>query len=156
MWPVVATQFLKTRVSPDVKHRVQQAATQQLITESTWLKQLVIEALGNSAQSITDEVESARSVELSSARDSRLYVRLRHDDRLLLRERVGDLRFGSCPIASKELGAASERRIVGTEALSGGARCHWSEHESDREGCQPRRQAGWTQSGGPVGRAQGR
>jgi predicted DNA binding CopG/RHH family protein len=88
MWPVVATQFLKTRVSPDVKHRVQQAATQQLITESTWLKQLVIEALGNSAQSITDEVESARSVELSSARDSRLYVRLRHEDRLLLRERA--------------------------------------------------------------------
>jgi len=88
MWPVAAAQFLKTRVTPDVKHRVQQAASQQLITESIWLKRLVIQGLGNSAQSITDDVGSTGSVEPSCARDSRLYVRLRHEDRLLLRGRA--------------------------------------------------------------------
>src|SRR6516165_724007 len=88
MWPVVATQFLKTRVSPDIKHRVQQAASRQLITESIWLKRLVIQALSDSTESNSDEVGSAGGVEPSSARDSRLYVRLRHEDRLLLRERA--------------------------------------------------------------------
>jgi hypothetical protein len=58
MWPVSAMQFLKTRVSPDIKHRVQQAANRQLITESVWLKRLVIQALSNSAESNLDEVEA--------------------------------------------------------------------------------------------------
>ena len=88
MWPVAATEFLKTRVSPDIKHRVQQAASQQLITESIWLKRLVIQALSEPARSNIGETGSAGSVEPSSARDSRLYVRLRHEDRLLLRERA--------------------------------------------------------------------
>jgi len=88
MWPVAATQFLKARVSPDIKHQVQQAAGQQLITESIWLKRLVIQALSDSTESNSDEVGSAGGVEPSSARDSRLYVRLRHEDRLLLRERA--------------------------------------------------------------------
>jgi hypothetical protein len=88
MWPVAATQFLKTRVSPGIKHRVQQAASRQLITESIWLKRLVIQALSDSTESNSDEVGSAGRVEPSSARDSRLYVRLRHEDRLLLRERA--------------------------------------------------------------------
>jgi hypothetical protein len=88
MWPVVATQFLKTRVPPDIKQRVQQAASQQLITESIWLKRLVNQALSESANAETDEIGSAGSVESSGARDSRLYVRLRREDRLLLRERA--------------------------------------------------------------------
>jgi hypothetical protein len=88
MWPVSATQFLKTRVPPDIKHRVQQAANQQLITESVWLKRLVILALSDFAESTLDGVGSAGSVEPSAARDSRLYVRLLHEDRLLLRERA--------------------------------------------------------------------
>jgi hypothetical protein len=88
MWPVAATQFLKTRVPPDLKHRVRQAASRQLITESIWLKRLVIQALNDSTESNSDEVGSAGRVEPSSARDSRLYVRLRHEDRLLLSERA--------------------------------------------------------------------
>ena len=88
MWPVVATQFLKTRVSPDIKLRVQQAASRQLITESVWLKRLVIQALSESANAKTDEIGSAGSGEPSGARDSRVYVRLRREDRLLLRERA--------------------------------------------------------------------
>jgi hypothetical protein len=67
---------------------VQQAASRQLITESIWLKRLVIKALGDSTESNSDEVGSAGRVEPSSARDSRLYVRLRHEDRLLLSERA--------------------------------------------------------------------
>ena len=88
MWPVVTAQFLKTRIAPDIKRRVQRAAGQQLITESTWLKRLVIQALTDSTESNSNEVGSAGRVEPSSARDSRLYVRLRHEDRLLLRERA--------------------------------------------------------------------
>ena len=49
MWPVAAAQFLKTRVSPDIKERVQQAANRQLITESIWLKRLVIQATPEAA-----------------------------------------------------------------------------------------------------------
>jgi hypothetical protein len=88
MWPVGASQFLKTRVSPDIKHRVQQTANQQLITESIWLKRLVIQALSDSAESNSVELGSASSAEPSGARHARLYVRLRDEDRLLLRERA--------------------------------------------------------------------
>jgi len=88
MWPVAATQFLKTRVSPDIKYRVQQAAGQELITESVWLKRLVVHALSNSAQANADEVGSPKIGEPSGARDSRLYVRLRLEDHLLVRERA--------------------------------------------------------------------
>jgi len=48
----------------------------------------VIQALKDSTESNSDEVGSAGRVEPSSARDSRLYVRLRPEDRLLLRERA--------------------------------------------------------------------
>jgi hypothetical protein len=88
MWPVGATRFLKTRVSPDIKHRVQQTSNQQLITESIWLKRLVIQALSDSAASNSTELRSASSAEPSGPRHARLYVRLRDEDRLLLRERA--------------------------------------------------------------------
>jgi hypothetical protein len=84
---MVAAQFLKTRVSPDIKHRVQQAASQQLITESIWLRRLVIQALRDHLESNSDKDGRASSTELS-ARHARFYVRLRDEDRLLLRERA--------------------------------------------------------------------
>ena len=87
MWPVAATQFLKTRVSPDIKHRVQQAASQQLITESIWLKRLVIQALSESRESVPDAIGSTIRADRDS-RDARLCVRLRQDDRLLLHGRA--------------------------------------------------------------------
>ena len=87
MWPVVATQFLKTRVSPDIKHRVQQAASRQLITESIWLKRLVIQALSESRESVPDAIGSTIRADRDS-RDARLCVRLRQDDRLLLHGRA--------------------------------------------------------------------
>ena len=87
MWPVVATQFLKTRVSPDIKRRVQQAASRQLITESIWLKRLVIQALSESRESVPDAIGSTIRADRDS-RDARLCVRLRQDDRLLLHGRA--------------------------------------------------------------------
>ena len=87
MWPMAATQFLKTRVSPDIKHRVQQVASQQLITESIWLKRLVIRALSEFRESASAAMGSMIRAE-GGARDSRLYVRLRLEDHLLLRERA--------------------------------------------------------------------
>ena len=88
MWRVIAAQFLKTRVSPDIKHRVQQAASQQLITESIWLKRLVIQALSDFAEPNVEGVGSPSNNEGSGARHARLYARLRDEDRLLLRERA--------------------------------------------------------------------
>lgn len=87
MWPVGAAHFLKTRVSPEVKHRVQQTVSQQLIPESIWLKRLVMRALRESGESISDAIGSTRPAE-SGGRDARLYVRLRLEDRLLVCERA--------------------------------------------------------------------
>jgi hypothetical protein len=78
---------LKTRVSPDIKIRVQQAASQQLIPESIWLKRLVIRALGESGESESDVKGSTIRAE-GGGRDARLYVRLRAEDRLLLHDRA--------------------------------------------------------------------
>ena len=85
MWPMAAAQFLKTRISHEEKRRVQVLASELLITESVWLKQLVMRALGESASPLPDPIARQRQPERQS-RDARLYVRLRHEDRLLLRE----------------------------------------------------------------------
>src|SRR6516162_1367995 len=87
MWPVAATQFLKTRVSPDIKHRVRQAASQGLITESVWLKRLVMRELSESGERVSDALGGAIRVE-RQVRDARLYVRLRPEDHLLLGDRA--------------------------------------------------------------------
>jgi hypothetical protein len=87
MWPMVAVQFLKTRVSLEEKQRVQALASQLFITESVWLKRLVMRALGESAASLPDTIVIQREPERCT-RDARLYVRLRLEDRLLLRERA--------------------------------------------------------------------
>jgi hypothetical protein len=69
------------------KRRVHALANQQLITESTWLKRLVVNALCGTAESVPDLIGSSRPAE-TVARNARLYVRLRPEDRLLLRERA--------------------------------------------------------------------
>jgi hypothetical protein len=60
MWPVGATQFLKARVSLDLKLEVQRAAHRELITESVWLRRLVAAEVSSGAQSLgtkTEEVD---------------------------------------------------------------------------------------------------
>ena len=90
MWPMVATQFLKARVSVEEKRRVQVMARQELITESVWLKRLAIAAINDSQRRyVTDETApAARGEPQRCSRDARLYVRLRPEDCLLLRERA--------------------------------------------------------------------
>jgi hypothetical protein len=57
-------------------------------------------ALSDFAESTLDGVGSAGSVEPSAARDSRLYVRLLHEDRLLLRERAAARGMGAATYVS--------------------------------------------------------
>jgi hypothetical protein len=66
---------------------VQQAASQQLVTESIWVKRLVMRALNELSESISDGIYTTKLAE-SGARKARLYVRLRHEDRILLHERA--------------------------------------------------------------------
>lgn len=87
MWPMAAAHFLKTRISHEEKQRVQVLASELLITESVWLKQLVMRALGESASPLPDPIDGQSQPERQS-RDARLYVRLQSEDRLLLCERA--------------------------------------------------------------------
>lgn len=84
---MAAAQFLKARVSPETKRLVQAIASEQLITESMWLKRLVIDAL-RAAPTSSKGALTKREDDPRAARGARLYVRLRHEDRLLLRERA--------------------------------------------------------------------
>ena len=47
----MVTEFIKTRVSPDIKARVNEAAQRQLLTESVWLRRAVDSALRNTPAS---------------------------------------------------------------------------------------------------------
>ena len=87
MWPMTAAQFLKTRVSLEDKQRVQALASQLFITESVWLKRLVMKALRESAAPLPEAIASQPEPE-HPTRDARLYVRVGPEDRLLLRERA--------------------------------------------------------------------
>jgi hypothetical protein len=99
MWPMVAAQFLKTRVSLKEKQRVHALASQLIITESVWLKRLVIRALGESAASLPEAIASQGQPERHT-RDARLSVRLRPEDRLLLYERAAARGMASATYAS--------------------------------------------------------
>jgi len=79
-----AAQFLKTRVSPETKARVQAVAQRQLLTESIWLRRTVDAALSKSDVSPLDVPDLAKE----SLRGRCLYVRLRPEDRLLLTDRA--------------------------------------------------------------------
>jgi hypothetical protein len=82
---VAASQYLKTRVSPDTKRLGQRAAIEQFVTESVWLRRIVLAALSSFAAA---SVSAASVPHATAPRAARLYVRLRPDDQLLLRERA--------------------------------------------------------------------
>jgi hypothetical protein len=107
-----AAQFLKTRVSSETKERVHALAEQQLITESVWLKRLVTAALRddpefNSAKT-RSESTSSKTVLSAAVLETdgdeipgmRVCIRLRPDDRLLLRERASARRMPSATYVS--------------------------------------------------------
>jgi hypothetical protein len=94
-----ATQILKTRVTPDTKARVLEITQGELLTEAVWLRRLVARALHEEGPSLATSrgVAERHSGPVTAARGrcsknpgraSRLYVRLRREDRLLLRERA--------------------------------------------------------------------
>ncbi|HMN44678.1 MAG TPA: hypothetical protein PKE27_08905 [Povalibacter sp.] len=94
---MATTHLLKARVSLETKQRVQALAEQQLVTESAWLRRLVAAASSGSAEGPArgGQFASRHPVPLTRvlADDGgrpgpRVYVRLRPDDRLLLRERA--------------------------------------------------------------------
>jgi Bacterial mobilisation protein (MobC) len=95
---MVATHFLRTRVTPETKARVSAIAQRQLLTESIWLRRLIVKALHeqesvSTSQEIAephDRLVTEERGQCSRKRGhaSRLFVRIRTEDQLLLRERA--------------------------------------------------------------------
>ena len=89
------TEILKARVSPELKLQAKTVADRELLTEAAWLKRLVIREVRSADVTGTSPAEP-RGAEAShrpaardtSDRDVRVYVRLRHEDRLLLEARA--------------------------------------------------------------------
>lgn len=91
------SEVLKTRIAPELKLQAKALADRQLLSEAAWLKRLVIREI-RSAREADAEVERepcrASSVP-KSGRDARsaggcsrpIFVRLKHEDRLLLEAR---------------------------------------------------------------------
>ena len=91
----MVTEFIKTRVSPDTKSRVNEAAQRQLLTESVWLRRAIDAALRSEPVSEDGLIHRAgigRSREEPSfgprSARTRICIRVRHGDRLILRERA--------------------------------------------------------------------
>ena len=91
------TEILKVRVSPELKLQAKTVADRELLTEAAWLKRLVIREV-RAADVTGTSLAEPRGAEASrrpglaargtSGRDVRVYVRLRHEDRLLLEARA--------------------------------------------------------------------
>jgi hypothetical protein len=104
---VGATEILRTRVTPETKTRVAEVTQGRLLTESIWLRQLILREL----RSVDSEGRLGRHgnapVTIARGRCSKrrtpssgLYVRLRQDDRLLLHERAAARGMASATYAS--------------------------------------------------------
>jgi len=93
--PVGATEVIKTRITPETKARVAEVTQAQLLTESIWLRRLVLRELraiapGDSpGHHVGGSFGGARG-QCCTRRvpGSSLHVKLRPDDRLLLHERA--------------------------------------------------------------------
>lgn len=92
---MVTAQFLKTRITPEVKGRVQSLAQDQLVTESVWLKRLVLEALKASPLELIpgpmgrpNAARTGSPAPSHGLKDRRVHLRLRPEDLRLLEERA--------------------------------------------------------------------
>jgi hypothetical protein len=93
-----ATQILKTRVTRETKIRVLEITRDELLTEAVWLRRLVARALREQTSAAPCRPGAERNCEpvtlarmrgpKNSGRVARLYLRLRTEDQLLLRERA--------------------------------------------------------------------
>jgi len=80
---------VQCRVSPEIKARLHAAAQHRGVTESVLLKRLVESALLSSGVAASHAVEPVEPV----ARNARVFVRLRLEDHVLLRERAASPRW---------------------------------------------------------------
>lgn len=87
---------VQCRVSPEMKARLHAAAEQQRVTESVLLKRLLESALFSSGMSHAEVVEPIEPV----ARNARVFVRLRSEDHVLLRERATSREMATATYAS--------------------------------------------------------
>lgn len=91
---MVASEFVKARLPLELKQRVKALSERQLLSESAWLKRLVVREVQAAEGARTEGLEVAkgtcdkRSKERAERCDSRVYVRLRKDDWLLLEARA--------------------------------------------------------------------
>jgi mobilization protein NikA len=97
---MLASQVIKTRVSAVTKARVSEEAQRELLTESLWLRRAVDAALARALASgdglsrrasdgiLNETPRHGQRRDAAGAARTRLYVRLRHDDRLILQERA--------------------------------------------------------------------
>lgn len=95
---MAATEILKTRVTPEMKARVAEITQAELLTEAVWLRRIVARELQeNQTTSVPHRTTARHAGGLLTRRGpcsknlgpaSRLYVRMRREDHLLLRERA--------------------------------------------------------------------
>src|SRR5437660_1137392 len=79
-----ADAFIQCRVTPEIKTLIRALANREQITESALIKELLEVMLRSSAAKGFPKLEELQR----TSRDTRLYVRLHPNDRLLLRERA--------------------------------------------------------------------
>jgi Bacterial mobilisation protein (MobC) len=97
LWPMGCTEFLKARVSPEIKLRAKEVAARDFLSEAAWLKRLVLRQIRACDASRGSEVESSRADGIrrpggearGPAGDGKpMLVRLRDEDKLLLDARA--------------------------------------------------------------------
>jgi hypothetical protein len=89
------TEILKARVSPEIKLRAKAIAERDLVTEAAWLKRLVIReiracdsAAGGGELPWENDPHRTRVARGPKGNGKPVYVRFRHEDRLLLDARA--------------------------------------------------------------------
>jgi hypothetical protein len=90
------TEILKARVSPHIKRQARAIAERDLLTESAWLKRLVIREIRACDAANDGGGELHREIDIHRPREARgpkgcckpVYVRFRDEDRLLLDARA--------------------------------------------------------------------
>lgn len=103
LWPMETSRFLKTRVPSATKAQVREAAQREYLTEATWFRRVVEEALRKQSGSPHSEVVRTsydQSRACPGKGRARIYVRLGHDDRIILRERAAARGMASATYAA--------------------------------------------------------
>ena len=105
--PMGATEVIKTRITPETKERVAEVTQAQLLTESIWLRRLVLRELRAAASEGrpghhvgATAAESRGQCTKHRALGSSLHVKLPPEDRLLLHERAAGRGMASATYVS--------------------------------------------------------